>query len=374
MPPFVFSDEVRAIAVEKLFNDTRASLSAQSAWMRLSLCHNIPASQCSDQGIVQLTNLLLVCVNEFHLTRSIRGCGPLLPPEIEGRLRDLKEYLPHDKAGFPSTDVWEKDKGNLLRLACWLHCLNMAFTYSRGTAQSCRRKDHEEIGSLLRFLLAPGLGPLTSADVIDRVLQENRDDTLRQLEEAQDGLESGQARLPKLEKEIAEAKWELKHIKKQHTTRPSDMQHAQRKCKCLQQEKEEKEEYLKQCRYEVAYCQHYLDKQPLGEAPEWAAFTLGKLPHQPITPTVDPLPGTEGFASSGSQNPTTGKDVEMQDGTPLGAVGGEGATGGVSPVNKEDEALLDEDETPQTQVISDMRNLTVCSPPNPTSSQSETKL
>ena len=213
MPPFVFSDEVRAIAVEKLFNDARASLSAQSAWIRLSLRHNIPASQCSDQGIVQLTNLL-VCVNEFHLTRSIRGCGPLFPPEIEGQLRDLKEYLPHNEAGFPSTDVREKDKGNLLRLACWLHCLDMAFTYSRGTAQSLRREDHEEIGSLLQFLLAPRVGPLTSVDVIERVLLENRDDTLRQLEEAQNGLESGWVRLPQLEKEIAEAKREMKHIKK----------------------------------------------------------------------------------------------------------------------------------------------------------------
>ena len=210
--------------------------------------------------------------------------------------------------------------------------------------------------------------------MIDRVLLENRDDILRQLEEAQNGLESGQARLPQLEKEIAEAKQKLKHIKKQHTARPSDVQCAQRKCECLQQEKKEKEEYLKQCRYEMAYCQHYLDKQPLEEAPEWAAFTLGELSHQPITPMVDPLPGTEGSAFSGSQNPTMGKDVEMQDDTPLGAVGGEGATGGVSPVNKEDKALLDEEETPQTRVISDMRNLTVRSPPNPTSSQSETKL
>ena len=84
----------------------------------------------------------------------------------------------------------------------------------------------------------------------------------------------------------------------------------------------------------MAYCQHYLYKRPLGEAPEWAAFTLGELPHQLITPTVDPLPGTEGSASSGSQNPTMGKDVEMQDDTPLGAVGGEGATGGVAQSTK----------------------------------------
>ena len=98
---------------------------------------------------MQFTNLLLVCINEYNLARSIKGCGPLLPPKIEGRLRDLKEYLPHNEAGFPSTDVREKDKGNLLRLACWLHHLDMAFTYSRGTAQSLRREDHEEIGSLL---------------------------------------------------------------------------------------------------------------------------------------------------------------------------------------------------------------------------------
>ena len=124
----------------------------------------------------------------------------------------------------------------------------------------------------------------------------------------------------------------------------------------------------------MAYCQHYLDKRPLGEAPEWAAFALGELPHQPVTPTVDPLPGTEESVSSESQNPTTEEDVEMQDDTPSGAMGGEEATGGNSPVNEEDKALLDKLEAPQTQVVSDMKNLTVCSPTNPALSQPETKL
>ena len=74
-PPFPFSEEARMVAVKKLFNKARATLLAQSAWVRLTLRHNIPASQCTDQGIVQLTNLLLVCVLEFHLTRSIRVGG-----------------------------------------------------------------------------------------------------------------------------------------------------------------------------------------------------------------------------------------------------------------------------------------------------------
>ena len=58
------------------------------------------------------------------------------------------------------------------------------------------------------------------------------------------------------------------------------------------------------------------------------------------------------------QNPPSKEDVEMQDDTLQGAVGGERATGGASPVSRKDEALLnDEPQTPQTQVISEMQNL-----------------
>ena len=117
-----------------------------------------------------------------------------------------------------------------------------------------------------------------------------------------------------------------------------------------------------------------LHKQPLGEAPEWAAFTLGDLPHQLTTLTVDPLPHAEGPMPSGGQDPSTGKDVEMQGDTLQGAVGSGGATGGASPISKEDKALLNEVKMPQTQVISEMRNLTIHSPFNPTLSPSETKL
>ena len=136
----------------------------------------------------------------------------------------------------------------------------------------------------------------------------------------------------------------------------------------LCQEKKEKNEYLKQCRYEMAYCQHYLDRWPPGEAPEWAAFTLGELPHQLTTPTVELLPHAEEPTPPEDQDPPTGDDVEMQDDSLQGAIGGEGATGGASPVSKEDEALLNEEEMPQTQVISEMQNLSVGSPANPTPS------
>ena len=149
---FPFSDEVRVVACEKLFNEARAFMTANSQWVEMTLRHNIPVSECSDQGIAQLTNLLLIVVAEFHLMRSIRSCGPILLPEIKGQLRDLREYLPHNDTGYPSTEVHVKDKGNLMRLACWFHCLDMAFTYSSEIAQSLRRDDHLEIGGLLHYL------------------------------------------------------------------------------------------------------------------------------------------------------------------------------------------------------------------------------
>ena len=90
----------------------------------------------------------------------------------------------------------------------------------------------------------------------------------------------------------------------------------------------------------MAYCQHYLDQQPPGEAPEKAAFTLGELPHQLTSPTVKPLPHTEEPTPTEDQDPPSGDDVEMQDNFLQGAVGSEGATGRASPVSKEDKAFL----------------------------------
>ena len=116
--------------------------------------------------------------------------------------------------------------------------------------------------------MAPGVRFLTSTEVIDQVLQENKDDTLRKLEEVKENLKEGELKLPLIKDEMKAAKKGLSKISKSHIARPSDIQHAQRKYDRLFQEKKDKEEFLKQCRYKMAYCQHYLNRQPPGEAPE----------------------------------------------------------------------------------------------------------
>ena len=80
-----------------------------------------------------------------------------------------------------------------------------------------------------------------------------------------------------------------------------------------------------------------------------------------------PLPQAEESTPPSDQNPPSNEDVEMQDNALQGAMGGEGAVGGnTSPVNKEEDEMLDEPQTPHTQVISEMQNLSVGSPANTT--------
>ena len=83
---------------------------------------------------------------------------------------------------------------------------------------------------------------------------------------------------------------------------------------------------------------------------------MGELPHQLISTTVELFPLAGGPTHSRGQDPQPNDDVEMQDNSSQGAMGGEGVTGGTSPVSKEDEALLNVEETemPQMQVISEM--------------------
>ena len=82
-----------------------------------------------------------------------------------------------------------------------------------------------------------------------------------------------------------------------------------------------------------------------------------------------PLPQAEESTPQGDQDPTSNEDVEMRDDTLQGAKGGS-----TSPVNKEEDDMLDEPPMPQTQVINGMPNLSVGSPANLTQSQMETQL
>ena len=188
------------------------------------------------------------------------------------------------------------------------------------------------------------------------------------MEDAKDSLKETELKLKPINEEVRAAKKELKKVSKSQMAHQSDIQCAQRKHEHLCQEQKEKEE----CRYQMAYCQHYLAWQPPGEAPEQVAFILGEEPLQLNPPTMEmSLPqAQESSPQEENQDPPAEEDVEMQDDATSGEP--QGATGGApSLIHKEEEEMLDE---PQMQVTMEMVNLKVGSPSDPAKSQTETRL
>ena len=67
------------------------------------------------------------------------------------------------------------DQANILRIAIWLHHLDLAATYSRAVSDSPDVEEYD-IGPLLEYFLAPQTSGLTFREIADRLAQENCQD------------------------------------------------------------------------------------------------------------------------------------------------------------------------------------------------------
>ena len=120
---------------------------------------------------------ILCMISEYHMACMTRGSpvtSPILPWEIEDRLPPLTNYaLPEDGSGM--TDVRVRDhQARTLRVAVWLHRLDMALNEEPASSGSLVWAQHSP-GCLLAYFLAPGTTwSLQFKDVIDHVLRENR--------------------------------------------------------------------------------------------------------------------------------------------------------------------------------------------------------
>ena len=120
---------------------------------------------------------VLCMISEYHMACVTRGSpvtSPILPGVIEDRLPPLTDYtLPEDRSGM--TDVRVRDhQARTLRVAVWLHRLDMALSEEPAASGSLVRAQHS-LGCLLAYFLAPGTAwGLQFEDVIDQVLRESR--------------------------------------------------------------------------------------------------------------------------------------------------------------------------------------------------------
>ena len=116
-------------------------------------------------------------IAEYHLTDSARGSSslsPILPEEAATLLPPIKDYVPG--VAFEGTrDVKVVDHARTLRVAAWLHQLDMA-TRGDGMASETLGASRHSQNPLLKSILTPMMSNLTFQEVVDRILHENRCD------------------------------------------------------------------------------------------------------------------------------------------------------------------------------------------------------
>ena len=146
----------------------------------------------------------------------------------------LDEYLPGSFDGC--RDVRVTDRAQILRVATWLHRLDLCATYGAEIAASPRVEDYD-IGPLLEYFLMPKLSNITLQEVAARVAQENRRDmeaSLRDLHEQRDSLRNGIELLTSA-RDNEQQRERKKTIKKQLDSRRRELRSNQQRISRLEE-------------------------------------------------------------------------------------------------------------------------------------------
>ena len=105
----------------------------------------------------RLNNQVLLMIVEYHLMSASQGTHSIQPVLPEGAARlmpPVDEYLPGSFEGCH--DVRVMDRAQILRIATWLHRLDLAATYGVEIAASSQVEDYD-FGPLLEYFLMPRL-------------------------------------------------------------------------------------------------------------------------------------------------------------------------------------------------------------------------
>ena len=189
------------------------------------------------EELQRLNNQVLLMIAEYHLTSAIQGTHRILPVLLEGAARlmpPLDSYLPGSFEGC--RDVRITDRAQILRVATWLHRLDLSATYGTEIAASPRVEDYD-IGPLLEYFLMPKLSDITLEEVAARVAQENRWDmeaSLRDLHEERDSLRNGIELLASA-RDNEQLRERKKTLKKQLDTRRRELHSNQERISRLEE-------------------------------------------------------------------------------------------------------------------------------------------
>ena len=189
------------------------------------------------EELLRLNNQVLIMIAEYHLTSTSQGSHRILPVLPEGAawlMPPLDEYLQGSFDGC--RDVRVTDRAQILRVATWLHRLDLSATYGAEIAASPRVQDYD-IGPLLEYFLMPKLTDITLEEVALRVAQENRCDmevSLRDLHDEREMLQNGIELLTRA-LDRKQPRERRKSIKKQLDTRRKELRSNQERTSRLEE-------------------------------------------------------------------------------------------------------------------------------------------
>ena len=197
-------------------------------------CHNVAALGMTHQypdmephEARSLSNQVFCMIAEYHLTSLTQGSSsisPVLPEVAKDLLPPVEDYLAGGKfQGMRDVRVVERAK--TLRIAAWLHHLDMATDGDETASLSLEVTQHGR-RPLLELLLAPMMSSLTFAEVVQCVLVKNR----HRVESLLDDLQGCRAQLQGELDDLIEArkresvKPSRKRIKKEMDLRQKDLE------------------------------------------------------------------------------------------------------------------------------------------------------
>ena len=181
MLPFPLQDsEGRLASITQLYEHTREQPPARHNVAGRGIMHIHP--DVLPGRAMCLGNQVACMIAEYHLTGSAQGLSslsPILPVEVAALLPPIKNYVPG--VTFEGCrDVRVMDQARTLRVAVWIHRLDMAITGDGLASETLEASQHHQ-GPLLESFLTPSTSNLTFQEVVNCVLQENQHASERSL-------------------------------------------------------------------------------------------------------------------------------------------------------------------------------------------------
>ena len=332
--PFPLLDEEGRLAfIEKLYEYAGEQLSPRDdlAGRAIRHLHN----EILPWDAQRLGNQVSCMITEYHLTSSARVSTtmcPVLPKAAKLLLPAIKTYV--SNILFEGTrDVRVLDHAKTLRVAVWLHRLDMAVGGDQSASEALDASRHC-LGRLLESFLIPTTHDLTFREVVTRCLYENRRDAERRLND----LVKCCNRIHEELDDLVEAQRESSGSSRKRMKKEIDL-----RCKEL--------ESLKGCiSHEESYLQEYMPEQDVPEGGN--PLNQGAEVVMPPNSRLDDAPSESAVAPVSSSSPGEDPAMEVDE----GAVG----PPPTSPVSREDDNLLDENGA--VEVEAGLAHLTVSSP------------